>query len=138
MQFNVQTPVLSIGWSNTSSKALRAVASASNGCLAAITVDSELLTMAPSGSTTTSKGSGDTLCFSDSADNVVCAGKSAIDVYSVPEGRSVATLSEEPTADAPDTGDVPGPCSGAPFMAKHPSQNTFAVAIGRWVHRCFL
>lgn len=134
MQFNVQTPVLSIGWSSTSSRALRAVASASNGWLAAITVDSELLTMAPSGCTTASKGSGDTLCFSESTDNVVCAGTSSIDVYSVPDGRTVATLSEmvgEHAADASDIAAESGLGSRAPILTKHPSQNTFAIAMGR-------
>ena len=134
MQFNVQTPLLSIGWSSTSSKALRAVASAPNGWLAAITVDSELLTMAPTGSSTASKDSGSTLCFSDSADSVVCAGTSSIDVHSVPDGRTVASLSElgrERTGDPFKTGAAPDFSSGASTMVKHPLQNTFAIANGR-------
>ena len=134
MQFNVQNPVLSIGWSSTTTRALQTVTSASNGWLAAVTVDSELLTVAPSGESISSKGSGSTLCFSNSAENVVCASASSIDVRSMPDGQTVASLSELGTARADDTagtGAGPGSRSRAPIVAKHPSQNTFAAAKGR-------
>ena len=96
--------------------------------------DSELLTVAPSGESASSKGSGSTLCFSNSAENVVCASASSIDVRSMPDGQTVASLSELGTARADDTAAVgagPEPHSRAPIVAKHPLQDTFAAAKGR-------